>query len=76
MKNVPDGYEVFSGFVPDDYDRKPLIGWFWWACHPGCLPDGEPFGPFDTEAEAVQDCIDIVAEDIEIEARLAKEARC
>lgn len=28
-------------------------GWYWQACFPGCMPDGEPNGPFDTEAEAV-----------------------
>ena len=33
-------------------------GWFWWACFPGCLPDGSPEGPFDTEAEALQDARD------------------
>ena len=31
------------------------IGWYWWSCFPGCLPDGDPFGPFDTEAEATAD---------------------
>lgn len=30
-------------------------GWFWWSCFPGCLPDGEPNGPFATEAEALAD---------------------
>lgn len=30
-------------------------GWHWWACFPGCLPDGEPMGPFDTEEEAIAD---------------------
>ncbi len=30
-------------------------GWYWWACFPGCLPDGEPSGPFDTEEEAIAD---------------------
>lgn len=30
-------------------------GWYWWACFPGCLPDGEPCGPFDTEQEAIDD---------------------
>ena len=30
-------------------------GWYWWSCFPGCLPDGEPNGPFTTEAEAVAD---------------------
>lgn len=27
-------------------------GWFWWACFPGYLPDGDAIGPFKTEAEA------------------------
>lgn len=30
-------------------------GWYWWSCFPGCLPDGEPTGPFETEAEAIAD---------------------
>ena len=34
------------------------LGWYWWACFPGCLPDGEPNGPFDTEAEAIADAQD------------------
>lgn len=32
-------------------------GWYWWACFPGCLPDGEPSGPFNTEQEAHDDAI-------------------
>lgn len=30
-------------------------GWYWQACFPGCLPDSDPVGPFDTEAEALAD---------------------
>jgi hypothetical protein len=30
-------------------------GWYWWHCRPGCLPDGEPSGPFQTEAAAIED---------------------
>lgn len=30
-------------------------GWYWQPCFPGCLPDGEPIGPFATEAEALAD---------------------
>lgn len=30
-------------------------GWYWRACFPGCLPDGEPSGPFATEEEALAD---------------------
>jgi hypothetical protein len=30
-------------------------GWCWWPCFPGCLPDSDPQGPFDTEEEALED---------------------
>ena len=30
-------------------------GWFWWTCLPGCLPDSDAMGPFDTYAEALAD---------------------
>ncbi len=30
-------------------------GWYWQACFPGCLPDGEPSGPYATQAEAIAD---------------------
>ena len=30
-------------------------GWYWWACMPGCLPDGDPIGPFNTEQLAIDD---------------------
>ena len=33
-------------------------GWYWWSCFPGCLPDGDPYGPFDTEQEAITDARD------------------
>lgn len=31
-------------------------GWFWQACMPGCLPDGNAVGPFKTKDEAIADC--------------------
>ncbi|KKK51741.1 hypothetical protein LCGC14_3111910 [marine sediment metagenome] len=34
-------------------------GWYWWVCFPGCLPDGTPFGPFETEATALADAQDV-----------------
>lgn len=41
---------------PEDLgEGDSLAGWYWWACFPGCLPDGEPNGPFATEAEAIAD---------------------
>jgi hypothetical protein len=33
-------------------------GWYYWFCFPGCLPDGEPIGPFETEQNAIDDCRD------------------
>ena len=30
-------------------------GWYWWPCFPGCIPDGEAVGPFQTERDAVID---------------------
>jgi len=34
---------------------KSLAGWYYWPCFPGCLPDGEAIGPFETEKEALED---------------------
>lgn len=31
------------------------VGWYWQACFPGCLPGGDPMGPFETEADAIAD---------------------
>lgn len=38
--------------------HKESSQWFYWFCCPGCLPDSEPFGPFDSEALAMQDAED------------------
>ena len=48
-------------FHSDDYpwgadtDEPLESGYYWWPCFPGCLPDGEPVGPFPTEEEALAD---------------------
>lgn len=47
--------EVFKNLEPADFAGE---GWYWWPCFPGCLPDGDPVGPFDTEAEAIADARD------------------
>ena len=39
----PDGAEVNK------------VAWFYWFCLPGCLPDSEPVGPFETEEAALAD---------------------
>lgn len=51
-------FEVFQGIdvlENDDCDCYDLSGWYWWSCFAGCLPDGEPIGPFETSAEAYHD---------------------
>ena len=35
--------------------RGKTPGWYWWACFPGCMPDGEPMGPFAYSRQAHQD---------------------
>ena len=47
---LPNAIEIFEAdqpFLPS--------GWYWWYCLPGCLPDTEPIGPFDSEDEALAD---------------------
>jgi hypothetical protein len=49
-------FEVFhtDGIGGGDYETQEP-GFYWQACFPGCLPDGEPMGPFDTESAAIED---------------------
>lgn len=30
-------------------------GWYWRASFPGCMPDGEPSGPFASSRQALED---------------------
>jgi len=41
---------------------KHAAGFFWWSCFPGCMPDSDPHGPFDTEDEALKDARDVCGE--------------
>lgn len=49
--------ELNEWFETDDEDPSPA-GWYWWSCFPGCLPDGAPIGPFETESAALSDAQD------------------
>ena len=54
----PDGDGGWTrnvGYGPERYELSELVGWYWQACFPGCLPDGEPMGPFLSEADAIAD---------------------
>jgi hypothetical protein len=53
----PQQQEPFGSFEVFWHDRRDESesGWYWWACFPGCLPDGEPSGPFAYSQQAHQD---------------------
>ena len=53
-------FEVFftCGSFNQGTEDSHAPGWYWQACFPGCLPDGDPSGPFETEAEAVANAND------------------
>ena len=54
-----DGTDGDDGTTLTDEDGAPLPrGYYWWPCFPGCMPDGEPNGPWETEAEAMEDATD------------------
>lgn len=59
---LPDVEVFYSDVDPesDEFTGSTELGlrgygWYWWPCFPGCLPDGDPTGPFDTEDEAIAD---------------------
>lgn len=55
---LPD-VEVFYVEIDENDDRPDVqcdeTGWYYWFCFPGCMPDSDPIGPFDTEEEAIAD---------------------
>jgi hypothetical protein len=54
---LPDCETFFadSTYFQDEYGEPQPAGWYWQACFPGCLPDSDPVGPFETEQEAIDD---------------------
>lgn len=53
---LPDA-EAF--YVPEHQSAELDAGWYWHACLPGCLPDSDPVGPFDTVSEAIADAQEV-----------------
>ena len=46
-------YNAANDDHADDYTiTEP--GYYFWFCFPGCMPDSSPFGPYATEAEAIE----------------------
>lgn len=42
-------------FYDDGFHPLNGAGYYWQSCFPGCLPDSDPVGPFETEEEAIED---------------------
>jgi hypothetical protein len=58
--DVYGSFEVFYRKAADHDNQEPPLdkdGWFWWPCYPGCMPDGDPNGPFPTAEGAYLDAI-------------------
>ncbi len=52
---LPDVEVFHSSDYPAEADAEPLEpGWYYWYCLPGCLPDSEPFGPFESAESAIE----------------------
>ena len=49
----------YDAFGPEHPPRLGDRGWYWHACFPGCLPEGDLSGPFETEEEAIKDADDL-----------------
>ena len=49
-----DGSAYGFTYLDPDSGEELRPGWYWWACHPGCMPDSDPDGPYATEREAIQ----------------------
>jgi hypothetical protein len=44
----------------EETNERNVAGFYFWYCFPGCMPEGEPWGPYETEAEAIKACRDEV----------------
>jgi hypothetical protein len=47
--------KTYYGSVATDLTPTEVMGFYWWSCSPGCLPDSDATGSFTTEAEAIAD---------------------
>lgn len=53
--SLPDAEVFYADDLTDDDDEPMDAGYYYWHCFPGCLPDSDPIGPFDTEEAAIED---------------------
>ena len=52
---LPDAEVFHSSDYPVVAGEEPLEpGWYYWYCFPGCMPDSDPIGPFESEQTAIE----------------------
>jgi hypothetical protein len=49
-----DDYNTECNNCGYEFNAPDLEGWYWAACFPGCIPDSDFSGPFNTYEEAVE----------------------
>jgi hypothetical protein len=45
-----------------DCKENPIyrpVGFYFWFCYPGCLPDSDAYGPFASEKEALENAREV-----------------
>jgi len=59
----PDDYNLNADPDPDSecYEK----GFYYWYCFPGCMPDSDPIGPFESYDAALKDAREFESEDSE-----------
>lgn len=52
---LPDVQILHSSDMPETFLSQDggEPGFYFWFCFPGCLPDSDPFGPFDSAEAAL-----------------------
>lgn len=68
--DVGERYTVCPGCnrtIAHDALADTRSGWFFWYCFPGCLPDSDPYGPYQTHDEALRECRALSNDDLPTE---------
>jgi len=55
MRENLEIFYVDEAMVNDENMNYEATGYYWWFCFPGCLPESDAYGPFETEEEAAED---------------------
>jgi len=55
----PECYCPSCGYNSGAAEKSARRAFWYWFCLPGCMPDSEPDGPYETEADALAAARDI-----------------